>query len=66
MKLTIDREKKIILLKWLKQGFIDTLDLPEAYKDSSFFLEMLIESSMVEDEEEEAAAEKKLGNIGLL
>ena len=66
MKLTIDREKKIILLKWLKQGFIDTLDLPEAYKDSSFFLEMLMESSMVEDEEEEAAAEKKLGNIGLL
>ena len=65
MKLTIDREKKIILLKWLKQGFIDTLDLPEAYKDSSFFLEMLMESSM-DDEEEEAAAEKKLGNIGFL
>ena len=56
MRLPIDRERKIIILKWLKQGYIDTLDLPEAYKDSSFFLEMLMESSMVEDEDEEAAA----------
>ena len=56
MRLPIDRERKIIILKWLKQGYIDTLDLPEAYKDSSFFLEMLMESSMVEDEDEEEAA----------
>ena len=54
MRLPIDREKKLIILNWLKQGYIDTLDLPEAYKDSSFFLEMLMESSMVEDEDEKA------------
>ena len=56
MRLPIDREKKLIILNWLKQGYIDTLDLPEAYKDSSFFLEMLMESSMVEDEDEEEEA----------
>ena len=59
MRLPIDREKKLIILNWLKQGYIDTLDLPEAYKDGSLFLDLLMESSMDEDEEEEAAAQRK-------
>lgn len=52
MIVKIDREKRIILLKWLKQGFINTLDLPEAYKDSNLFLELLMETGIKEDEEE--------------
>lgn len=52
MKLIIDREKKLILLKWLKQGYIDTLDLPETYKDGTLFMELLKESSVEEASEE--------------
>lgn len=52
MIVKIDREKRIILLKWLKQGFINTLDLPEAYKDSNLFLELLMETGIKEDEKE--------------
>lgn len=53
MQIPLDREKKIILLRWLKQGFIDTLDLPEAYRDSALFFELLRESGMIEDSESE-------------
>lgn len=53
MQIPLDREKKIILLRWLKQGFIDTLDLPEAYRDSTLFFELLRESGMIEDNENE-------------
>jgi len=53
MILQIDREKRLILLKWLKQGFIDTLDMPDAYKDGNLFLELLKESSLKEDTYEE-------------
>lgn len=53
MIVRIDREKRIILLKWLRQGFINTLDLPEAYKDSNLFLELLMETGVKEDEEEQ-------------
>lgn len=41
MKIAIDRRIKIILIQWLKQGYIETLDLPEAYKDSTFFEQLL-------------------------
>jgi len=50
MILQIDREKRLTLLKWLKQGFIDTLDMPDAYKDGNLFLELLKESSLKEDD----------------
>lgn len=49
MILQIDREKKLILLKWLKQGYIDTLDMPDAYKDGNLFYELLKESSLNDD-----------------
>lgn len=29
MKIQIDRKKKILLLKWLQNGFIETNDIPE-------------------------------------
>lgn len=50
MILQIDREKKVVLLKWLKQGFIDTLDLPDAYKDGTLFFELLQQSSMCDQD----------------
>lgn len=46
MILKIDREKRLILLQWLRQGYIDTLDLPDAYKDSSLFYEYLAATSV--------------------
>lgn len=52
MVIKLDRAKKIILLKWLQQGYIDTLDLPEAYKDSTLFFELLKESSDYEQPDE--------------
>ncbi len=48
MKLQINRERRLILLKWLKQGYIDTLDMPEAYKGGNLFMELLKESGMIE------------------
>lgn len=58
MIVKIDREKKIILLKWLRQGYINTLDLPEAYKDSNLFLELLMETGIKEDNEEQQGKQK--------
>ena len=42
----------MVLLKWLKQGYIDTLDLPEAYKEGSLFLDLLQAVCMEEASEE--------------
>lgn len=49
MIVELDRAKKILMLKWLKQGYIDTLDLPEAFKDGSYFKELLITSGTIPD-----------------
>lgn len=49
MKIQLDRERKIILLRWLKQGYIDTMDLPEAYRDGTLFSEFLIESGLIDE-----------------
>lgn len=58
MILQLDREKKIVLLKWLKQGYINTLDLPEAYKDGNLFLDLLMSSGIVEENEDDNRQEK--------
>lgn len=50
MKVKIDKEKKIILLRWLKQGYIETMDIPECYESGNYFLE-LMKSIPCEDEE---------------
>ena len=57
MILQIDREKKLILLKWLRQGYIDTLDMPDAYNGGNLFLELLKESSIEESDEESSDTE---------
>lgn len=64
MRLIIDREKKLILLRWLKQGYIDTLDMPEAYKDSTYFLELLKESDCI-DESQTTGEPLKASTMGL-
>lgn len=43
MKIQLDRNKRIILLKWLKQGYINTLDLPDAMEGYNYFEELLKE-----------------------
>lgn len=46
MRLPIDRRIKITLLRWLRQGYVDTTDLPEAYSDgNTLFAELLKETS---------------------
>ncbi|AGB29619.1 hypothetical protein Prede_2355 [Prevotella dentalis DSM 3688] len=52
MRVNIDKEKKIILLKWLKQGYIETMDIPECYEGGNAF-EELMKSLPLEDDEEE-------------
>lgn len=42
MKIAIDRSKKLILLKWLKQGYINTLDMPEAMEGFNIFQELMM------------------------
>lgn len=51
MRLPIDRRRKIILLKWLQQGCIETLDLPEAYEGGNLFEELM--KSLPDDPDEE-------------
>lgn len=58
MRLPIDRSKKIALLKWLKQGYIDTLDIPEIINGNNAFTEYLIESGLIEDKQQEATTTK--------
>lgn len=52
MKIPIDREKRVILLKWLQQGYIEPLELPEAYKDANLFHTLLMQTSATDEEEE--------------
>lgn len=49
MKIAIDRSKKLILLKWLKQGYINTLDMPEAMEGFNIFQELMIALDEEED-----------------
>lgn len=41
MKLSITPERRRTLLKWLKTGIIDTLDMPEGYDDGAAFQSLL-------------------------
>ncbi len=50
MILPLNRERKIILLKWLQQGFVDTMDLPEAYRDGNLFQEFLMQTGTKEED----------------
>ena len=53
MKIPIDRTIKIALLKSLKQGYIDTADIPELVrvlsKDYNAFLDLMQMASVEDD-----------------
>jgi hypothetical protein len=51
MILQLDRTRKVVLLKWLKQGYIDTMDLPEAYKGYSYYEELMKQLPDLTDED---------------
>ena len=52
MRIKIDREKRIILLKWLRNGIINTRDLEELNsKEDNLFLELI--KSLPDDEDTE-------------
>lgn len=58
MRIQIDRQKRIILLKWLKNGVINTRDLEELNsKEDNLFLELI--KSLPDDEDTEP--EGKIG-----
>ncbi len=41
MKIQLDRTKRIILLKWLRQGHINTLDMPDTMEGYNYFEELM-------------------------
>lgn len=41
MRIELDTPHKRVLLKWLQQGYIEPLDIPEAYKGANYFLELM-------------------------
>lgn len=45
MKIELNRGRKIVLLQWLKQGYINTLDMPECYEGGNVFLELMKETT---------------------
>lgn len=52
MRISLDKEKKIILLKWLKQGYINPMDMPELLSDrDNAFLQLM--QSLPDEEDEE-------------
>lgn len=53
MKIPIDREKKVLLLKWLKRGFIDTNDIPELNDVRDNWFEQLMKGASVREDTDE-------------
>ncbi|RGR88941.1 hypothetical protein [Phocaeicola coprocola] len=52
MKIQIDRKKKILLLKWLQNGFIETNDIPELNEiRDNWFLTLMKETDAAKQEE---------------
>lgn len=52
MRINIDREKKVIILKWLKKGYIDTEDIKEVNDVRDNWFENLMKELDAEHEEE--------------
>ena len=62
MRIQIDRQKRIILLKWLKNGVINTRDLEELNsQEDNLFLELIKSLPDNEDTEPEAGKNGKIG-----
>ena len=57
MIIHIDRELKITLLKALKNGYLNTLDITELYgrqlEKLNYFADILIESGIIQDNDED-------------
>ncbi len=52
MRIPITRDIKIKLLKWLKNGYVDTLDIPEIQTTGAQeFLALMQSASVVDDDE---------------
>ena len=61
MRIKIDREKRIILLKWLRNGIINTRDLEELNsKEDNLFLELIKSLPDDEDTEQETGINKAI------
>ncbi len=56
MKVQLKRGERIVLLKWLKQGYIDTDDMPEVYDPMQFFNNYIL--PLFTDEETDALIER--------
>ena len=57
MRIPIDRRIKITLLRWLRQGYVDTTDLPEAYSDGNTLFAELLKVTSADGYERERQAE---------
>lgn len=64
MKIPIDREKKLILLKWLQKGVINTNDMPELNDAREHWFLDLMKETNIEEEEQEFINNKKLKQYG--
>lgn len=63
MRMKLNRETRIVLLKWLKNGVINTRDLEELNsKEDNLFLELI--KSLPDDEDTEPETGKN-GKIGV-
>ncbi len=51
MRLVLDTARKRILLKWLQQGYIETFDLPEGWREHSMFESLLMETGTIDEAE---------------
>ena len=53
MKIKINKATKIVLLKAIKTGYLDTLDVPELYGDQlNYFHDLLAATNRVDDKKE--------------
>jgi hypothetical protein len=60
MIIPIDREKKIVLLKALKKGYLDTMDMPELYgKQFNYFLDIMKRATSEDDENDSGTSTPK-------
>ena len=62
MRIQIDRQKRIILLKWLKNGVINTRDLEDLNsQEDNLILELIKSLPDNEDTEPETGKNGKIG-----
>lgn len=68
MKIQIDRKKKILLLKWLQNGFIETNDIPELNEiRENWFLTLMKETdaAIIAEENNNIVENIKIKDYGI-